>query len=168
MKSFRERLENHDTVGELRDGDVRYMMIRPDALMGMFKRLPEDERRHALKALAESLIEAGVNSSKRYQALGANTSEKLLKTIVATAGQLGWGSFDFDAEFAKQGKMSLSVANSPFVAGFGRCTHPVCAPIVGMFTSISGLVLGKRTEVQEVSCASVTGTAHCLFEAKIR
>jgi len=168
MKSFRDRLEHRGAAGELRDGDIRYMMIRPDALMGMFKRLPEDERRHALKALGESLVEAGGNSSKRYQALGASDGEKLMQTIIETAGQLGWGSFDIDAEFAKQGKMSLSVANSPFVAGFGRCTHPVCAPIAGMFTAVSGMVIGRRTEVQEVSCASVTGTGHCLFEAKVR
>ena len=151
MKSFRERLEHHDTAGELRDGEIRYLMIRTDSLMGMFRRLPEDERRHALKAFGESLAEAGADSTKRVQALGAASGDKLLEAVTASAAQLGWGSFDFDAEFAKLGRVTLSVANSPFVAGFGRCTHPVCAPIAGMFTAVSGILLGRRTEVHEVS-----------------
>lgn len=168
MKEFRERLTHNDASGELRDGDVRYLTIRADSLMGLFKRLPEDERRHALKAFGESLAEAGGDSAKRLQSLGADSGEKFMASVATNAAQLGWGQFDFDAEFAKQGRLSLSVANSPFVAGFGRCTHPVCAPIAGMFTAVSHLVLGKRTEVHEVSCAAVTGTAHCLFDAKVR
>lgn len=47
---FRDRVTWHPDHGEIRDGDIRYMMIRPDALMGIFSRLPPDMRAEALDA----------------------------------------------------------------------------------------------------------------------
>ena len=43
----------HDAaLGELSEGDARYLLIRHDSLMGLFQRLPEPSRSGALGAFA--------------------------------------------------------------------------------------------------------------------
>ena len=163
-KPFRERIAWHGDVGEIRDGTIRYMMIRPDALMGIFTRLSPPARMEALEAFAASIAENGAKSARAYQAMGADDARKLLDVIAATAPQLGWGIWSFTA--VSETALTLEVANSPFVVGFGPSEHPVCAPIRGMLTAVGAMVLGGSVTVAEVTCAAVTGAEPCRFQVK--
>uniref|UniRef100_UPI001AB0563C hypothetical protein n=1 Tax=Flavobacterium poyangense TaxID=2204302 RepID=UPI001AB0563C len=49
---FRERLDFDGGNGQVLDESRRYMLMRPEALMGMFRRLDDETRRKALEALA--------------------------------------------------------------------------------------------------------------------
>lgn len=159
--SFRERLTWDPEVGEVRDGEVRYLLIRPDTLMGMFARLEPAAAGAALEALGRSTAEHGRHSASRYQAMGADDSERLIATIEATAPQLGWGRWRLARE---QGGLTLEVANSPFAAGHGPSRKPVCAPIAGMLAAVAGLLSGVGMEVIESACAA-QGAPRCLFRA---
>lgn len=159
--AFRERLAFDAGRGELRDETRRYMLIRPEALMGLFRRLPAAARRDALQALADSIVEQGSDSARAYQALGAADADALLETVAATAPQLGWGIWRLERS---EDALRLTVENSPFAAGFGASGEPVCAPILGMLRAVSGMVLGTETEVRETACKACGG-ARCAFEA---
>jgi predicted hydrocarbon binding protein len=161
--TFQERLSYDAEQGMLLDQTRRYMMIRPDALMGIFRRLPEDQRMAALQAFAESIAEQGGDSARAYVAMGG-TGEKLLDVIAATAPELGWGRWQFT--IAKD-HYTLHVRNSPFAAGFGPSTHPVCAPIIGMFGAVTSIVAGQPMQAREVSCAAM-GAEICQFESTPR
>jgi hypothetical protein len=52
-----------DGGGGLDIGGIRYMMIRPDALMGLFRRLEPAERADAFEAIAASILEHGGKSA---------------------------------------------------------------------------------------------------------
>jgi uncharacterized protein len=52
---FRQRLTFELAMGELRDGDTRYLILRADSLMGLFKRLPGPARTDAFEAFAASV-----------------------------------------------------------------------------------------------------------------
>lgn len=158
--SFKERLTYDAQSGALFDQTRRYMMIRPDALMGIFRRLPEDQRMAALQAFAESIAEQGGDSARAYVAMGG-AGEKLFDVIAATAPELGWGLWQFTLH---PDHYTLNVRNSPFAAGFGPSSHPVCMPIVGMFGAVSTIVAGKPMQAREIACAA-TGADHCQFEA---
>lgn len=159
-KPFRERLEWDLEAGEIRDGSVRYLLIRPDTLMGLFALLDAPSRAAALKALADSTVRYGSKSAEHYQRMGAAEPDRLITVIEGTAPQLGWGRW----RFKRTGERSfeLQVSNSPFAAGFGRAEAPVCAGIAGMFTAVLGLVLGPRAEAREVECAAM-GAERCRF-----
>lgn len=161
---FRERLVFDPARGELMDETRRYMLIRPEALMGLFRRLPEASRREAMQALADSIFEMGSDSARAYRALGADDPKGLADTVAATAPQLGWGvwSFAFDS-----GAIRLTVENSPFAAGFGAAAEPVCTPILGMLRAVSSMILGTETEVRETGCRAC-GETTCRFEATPR
>jgi predicted hydrocarbon binding protein len=161
---FRQRLTFDLANGELRDGDTRYVMLREDSLMGLFKRLSEPARMDAFKAFAASVTEHGARSAARYRARDGDTRD-LLAAIAATAPQLGWGVWRFSRTEA--GELHLEVQNSPFAHGYGASSEAVCAPITGMFAAVASIVFDAPVQAEEDLCASAAGTI-CRFSARLR
>ncbi len=159
--SFRERLTLDPDAGAWFDQTRRYMLLRPEALMGIFRRLPEAERAMALQALQESVFEQGSDSARAYRAMGG-TGEALIGVIEASAPELGWGRWRFTR---KGDVLTLEVRNSPFAAGFGPSAMPVCAAIAGMVRAVATLVFERPATAREVQCAAM-GHAFCLFEGR--
>jgi FAD/FMN-containing dehydrogenase len=160
MASFRERLVFDAAAGEYRDGDIRYMFIRNDALMGLFAELAPEHRLPALAALSRSIHTFGGRSVEAYRASGSASPEQMLATIAETAPQLGWGSW----RFAYEGDaITLEIANSPFAAGAGPRAHPVCHAVVGMLSALGPVLFDAEAEAVEACCAAAGGGAHCRF-----
>lgn len=160
---FRQRLAFDPASGELRDGEARYVMLRADSLMGLFKRLPEPARTDALNAFAASVTEYGARSAARYVASDGNAGD-LLATIAATAPQLGWGEWRFSR--TESGELHLEVKNSPFAHGYGASSEAVCAPITGMLGAVASILFDAPVQAKENLCASAGG-AICAFSARL-
>ena len=159
--AFKDRLAHDPIRGEWMDQNRRYMMLRPDALMGLFRNLPDGAQAQALDALEASIFTQGGDSARAYLAIGGSGAA-LLTTIAETSPALGWGRWTF----AQSGRtLHLDVTNSPFAAGFGPSPTPVCHAIKGMVRAVSGLVLGAETIVVETHCVA-TGAATCRFDAR--
>jgi predicted hydrocarbon binding protein len=163
MPDFRERLAFDASVGEYRDGGIRYMMIRPDALMGILHELPDAMRPTVLEAFARSITRQGGKSAAAYRDAGAASSAALVTTIQETAPQLGWGRWVLTLD---ENGLDLTVANSPFVAGYGESETPVCHPIIGMLTAVGRMTLGGEVTVRETACAAMQDHDHCRFEVR--
>ncbi|MCC6211856.1 MAG: hypothetical protein IT513_12520 [Burkholderiales bacterium] len=140
----------------------RYLSLRADTLMGMFRRLPARARTQALAALAQATAEAGGDSARRYAATGARDAAVLLAKIEATAAELGWGEWQFGKRSAT--RLALEVRDSPFAAGYGAADIEVCAPIAGMLQAVAGMVLDTPCEARETACRA-RGATRCRFEA---
>jgi predicted hydrocarbon binding protein len=158
---FRQRLTFDLANGELRDGDIRYVMLREDSLMGLFKRLSEPARTDAFKAFAASVGEHGARSAARYVASDGD-ARYLLATIAANAPQMGWGVWHFSR--SETGELQLEVENSPFAHGYGPSPEAVCAPIAGMLGAVASIVYDAPAQAEEIVCASAGGTV-CRFRA---
>lgn len=145
--------------------DIRYLRLRADTLMGLFRHLPETARAQALAALVRSTAEHGGDSARR--ALGAVGGDRaaLLAAIEATAAELGWGHWRFGARGAT--RLALEVDDSPFAAGYGTADTEVCAPITGMLQAVAGLVIGAECIARETECRA-RGAERCRFEAVTR
>ncbi|MBI4969994.1 MAG: hypothetical protein HZC25_17910 [Rhodospirillales bacterium] len=161
--TFRERLTWDLEKGEMRDGPVRYLLIRPDTLMGIFARLEPAERARALDAFKNSTIEHGRKSASRYQQMGNLDAEALFATIHATSPQLGWGRWTIERD---GDLLNLTVRNSPFAADYeAKADRPICAPIAGMFTAVAGLATGRPMVADELECVAL-GASVCRFQAR--
>jgi uncharacterized protein len=158
-QGFRARLAFDPTRGEYRDGEIRYMMIRPDALMGMIAELPAATRPLALEAFARAIRRFGGRSARAYRDRGAADPAALLGVIEATAPELGWGVWRL---VHTPDRLALTVENSPFAAGAGPGEAPVCAPIRGMLAAVGGFALDGEVEVTETECAAA-GAPCCRF-----
>lgn len=149
--------------GEVRDQDRRYLMMRPDVLMGMLRRLDDGTRDLALAAFADATAEYGKRSILAYLESLPGAAGELLDLICQTSPALGWGRWDF--ERIEDG-LVLNVFNSPFAAGYGAATQPVCAPVSGMFGTVAEIVLARPVQVEETTCAAMHGHAICRFVAR--
>jgi predicted hydrocarbon binding protein len=141
--------------------EVRYLRLRVDTLMGMFRHLPAAARAQALAAFARSTFEHGGDSARRYFEAAGDVAA-LLETIEKTAGELGWGKWRFVQR--ESTRLVLEVEDSPFAAGYGGADMEVCAPITGMLDAVAALVFGTPCETREVHCCT-RGPGNCRFEA---
>ena len=148
-----------------RDGEIRYLRLRADTLMGMFRHLPQPARAQALAALVRSTAEHGGDSARRYLESSAGDANALLATIEQTAAELGWGSWRFAERSATH--LALEVTDSPFAEGYGAADTEVCAPITGMLQAVASLALGSECAARELQCRA-RGAAGCRFEAVTR
>ncbi|MEZ5741415.1 MAG: hypothetical protein R3E68_19640 [Burkholderiaceae bacterium] len=170
---FRERLRWDAASGEIRDGEVRYLMLRHDALMGMFRAMAPEHRGPALLALADSITHHGGQSARKYQAMEAADGARLLAVIAATAPQLGWGLWE--VVDPGPGLVRIRVRNSPFAVGWRDNGLPradtegvtsVCAAIVGMLRVVGQMVAGGPVQALEAQCACEAHHADCVFEIR--
>ncbi len=158
---FKDRLAWDSHAGEILDETRRYMLIRPEALMGIFRNLPDEARVAALNALEDSIFEQGSDSARAYRRHGGEGAS-LAHLVAATAPQLGWGIWHF--EIAPE-VIRLEVRNSPFAAGFGPSPTPVCHAIVGMVGPSPAWSSMRPVNAAEIQCAA-TGAPTCRFEAR--
>jgi predicted hydrocarbon binding protein len=159
--AFRDRLACDAATGEIVDQTRRYMLIRPDALMGVFRRLPPQARRDALAALEASIFEQGSDSARAYRAMGGEGAT-LARVVAETAPQLGWGIWRFEVA---PDLIRLEVTNSPFASGFGPSDRPVCHAIAGMVRAVASLVFERPASAREIACVAM-GEPSCRFEAR--
>lgn len=165
---LRDRLHWQD--GAVHDGPRRYLMMRPDVLMGALAALDDAARTAMLAAWTASTQRHGGQSLQAYAQQVGTHADALMTATAAAAADLGWG--DWTLRQAPWG-LSLQVAGSPFVDGWraaagGPASAPVCAPIRGMLTALAGLLPGGPLQVDEVHCAAMQadGACHCRFEAR--
>jgi hypothetical protein len=148
--------------GAIMDGPRRYLMMRPDVLMGMLRRLPDAARAQALDAFAESVSAHGIDSIRAYFRQVGEDPPALLAATAQAAADLGWGVWSFEPGLRRLG---LSVADSPFAQGAGPSPTPVCAPIRGMLQAVASVATGVECEAVELRCVAC-GADRCEFEAR--
>ncbi len=153
--------EFDEISGDVSDGSIRYLLMRPDVLMGMFAKLEGDELINALSALEQSTRENGRASMLEYRKLNFGSQDEALRFFCQSAARLGWGRFDY--EWNAAGLPVFKVANSPFVAGYGASDIGVCAPISGILGAFLQVFFDESMSVREVECAAQGGD-DCRFE----
>jgi len=182
---LRERLQHDAAQGAWYDGPRRYLVLRPDSLMGALRGLDVATRANVFETLAQSLQCHGGDSLRAYAAsLGAD-SGAMIRATVDAAADFGWGRWTIERH---DGSLELVVRHSPFAAGWlaagktapgqsssaassatsaGTDTPAVCAPILGMFAALAETLGERALQVRETECAA-QGHALCRFHAALR
>ena len=156
------RLHFDPAAGRIADGPRRYLLMRPDVLMGMFVRLEPAERARALEAIAASIAEHGVDSLRAYAARLGAPDDRLLQATAEAAADLGWGRWRLELD---DRGLALEVSGSPFAEGAGGSDVPVCAPVRGMLGALATLRLGRPMRAREIACRAC-GAERCRFVAE--
>ncbi|MDY6944100.1 MAG: 4-vinyl reductase [Pseudomonadota bacterium] len=149
--------------GEFSDGGIRYMLIRPDVLMGLGRELVEVGPGVFLNALEKSAFVNGMRSFEHYREQGRFEGSDALQSTCSIAASLGWGEWAVLEQ--SDGTRLIDVRNSPFAAGFGASTIPVCAPIVGILKALTAVFPGLAGQVEEIACCS-QGADVCRFHLR--
>lgn len=174
---LRERLQYDSTHGALSDGPRRYLLMRPDSLMGALRTLDPATRETVFEALAQSVLRFGGDSLRAYAANAPGDAQALVDSTVDAATDLGWGQWTVRR---RGDSLQVLVQHSPFAAGWlaadtrrqpranaqqAADSPVVCAPIRGLLAALAGALGWPTVRVQEMSCAA-QGHADCRFIAE--
>lgn len=165
QQGLHHRLKFDLENGQVLDGPRRYLVMRPDVLMGAFDHLASEERQKALEALGYAVTRFGGQSVQAYlQEVGVDA---LLKTMVNNSASLGWGCWTFETI---NDQLALKVRNSPFAKSTQLKEMPVCYAIAGMFRAVVEAIEGQAYKVREIRCACqhAEPNAWCHFVAEKR
>jgi uncharacterized protein len=145
--------------GVIADGDIRYVLIRADVLMGIARELT-GKGGDFLAAFEASAFRNARDSFARYREEGRFAAGDFLQRCGEVAASLGWGRWKV-SDHGAEGR-SVVVEDSPFALGFGHAEAPVCAPISGVLQAMALVGYGVAVQVQEISCAA-QGAQRCHF-----
>lgn len=148
--------------GEVIDGDIRYVLMRPDVLMGVTHLAGHNA--DFLGALEASAFRNSQASFSAYGESGRFAARDFLKSSAAMAAMLGWGVWS--TRVGADGAWMVEVLNSPFAAGHGPSNRPVCSPITGVLRAIALVGYGQETTVTETECVA-QGAPCCRFRFRL-
>lgn len=151
----------NDGRGAILDGSTRYVLMRPDVLMGTVKHLPTEMADSFFAAFEQSAFVNARASFQLYKDSGQFGSADFLEASADVANSLGWGRWSI--ERSENGVSKVQVENSPFAAGHGSAERVVCSPISGILRAIALVGYGQEMSVRETCCAA-QGAEHCSFE----
>ena len=172
---LRERLRHDADQGAWYDGARRYLLLRPDSLMGALRSLDAATRATVFDALAHSLQRHGGDSLRAYAVRVNGDPQALIAATIDAACDLGWGQWTVQ----RNGDvLDVVVQQSPFAAGWlaadsGVTEAPdvaapaVCAPIRGMLAALAQTLGDATPQVQELRCAA-QGHSECRFRVVVR
>ena len=153
-------MEHSELEGTIFDEDIRYVLMRPDVLMGAARQLGNGRENEFLAALEESAYNNAQASFATYRDNDRFGREDFLTSACRVANRLGWGRWNHSEK--PDGTRIVQVANSPFAEGYGPSEQPVCSPIKGVLRAIALIGYGKSVTVQETACVA-QGAARCSF-----
>ncbi len=157
----------HDAQnGEIKDGPIRYLMLRADVLMGTLSELAPDQSIAWLQAMERSAFLRARDSFQQYRSSGRFGADDFLVRSAEVAATLGWGKWTVTD--LGGGRRLIHVRNSPFAAGHGPASRPVCATICGVLKAIALVGYGQDAEIREQTCAAQGLSDECLFELSAR
>ena len=148
--------------GVLTQSGIRYVLMRPDVIMGTAAHLPHPEE--FISAMSESAFENARDSFVRYRESGALNGADPVEHACGMAAQLGWGQWTVTNK--DESGYIVSVRNSPFAfqANGGRLA--MCGWITGVLRATIAANSTSAPQVRETHCAA-QGHADCEFEIRI-
>jgi predicted hydrocarbon binding protein len=141
---------------------VRYLLIRPETLVGFQKGLEERFGKEAQELLYRGGFAGGHLSTKKYKETFGYGDDEIVQFMMTMGGQIGWGKFQL-VEFDTQAKkLILTVKSSPFAVAYGKSAGPVCHITLGVMAGMGQTLFGETIAAAESHCMA-KGDDFCRF-----
>ncbi|MBU1626204.1 hypothetical protein KKB18_02450 [bacterium] len=158
-------LEYSEDKGLLTFKGIRYLILRPETIMGMYERLREKYGSDVDLHFFQGGFEGGRLSSEKYRDNFGLNEKDLIDFMLKTGGEIGWGKFEL-AHFDKKKRiLDIRVSNSAFVTKDKRTEFPVCHFTLGVMSGMASVLFGSEVSSEEVECVS-KGDKSCYFSIK--
>jgi len=150
----------HDGRGGFRHGNVRFLLIRPETLVGVQQAV---ERALGARA-AVCFVEGGRAGGARALRSIVGSAEERARALTMMAADLGWGTLT--VETLTPTSFVVIGSNSPFPAAYATTGDPVCHLTRGVLEALAENLFGRPVPVHETHCEA-TGASYCRFEAAV-
>lgn len=157
-----DELEYHSQSGALSYKDVRYLLIRPETIVGFQKSVEKKDPKTGRNALYQGGFQGGYLSAKKYKEIQNLSDDEAIAFMMAMGAQIGWGNFKLDQVDLDEKKLQVSVENSPFAAAYGDASEGVCHLTRGVLCGLATVLFSKACIASEVECRA-KGDHHCVF-----
>lgn len=149
-------------TGAIRFKDVRYLIIRPETIMDMFRALHKTSGESAVEAFYQGGFSGGKLSSAKFRQT-FNLDDRQIVEFMANMGtQIGWGKFDVLEFDPGDQRLIMTVKSSPFAEAAKPSESPVCHFIRGVLAGMCTGLFGKEVQSFEETCLA-KGDPLCRF-----
>lgn len=150
------------TSGALLYKGVRYLLIRPETIVGFQKAIAESCGHQAEDKLFEGGFKGGRLSASKYREEFNFSNPEIVKFMMRMGNQIGWGNFTLKEYDQKAKRLAVVVTHSPFAQAYGASSHGVCHLIRGVLAGMGSVLFESDCGAEEKTCRA-KGDADCLF-----
>ena len=148
--------------GALTYRDIRYVVIRPETIVGFQKTIEKHSWKGAQDALFQGGYQGGYLSAKKFKELQNLSDSETINFMMTMGAEIGWGHFQLiDYDFENY-KLQIKVENSAFAEAYGESTEGVCHLINGVLSGLATVLFGRNCMGSEIECLA-KGDQHCVF-----
>jgi predicted hydrocarbon binding protein len=163
--SIIDQLVYDSASGALTYRDVRYVVIRPETIIGFQKTIEKHSREGARDALFQGGYQGGYLSAKKFKETQNLSNTETIDFMMTMGAQIGWGHFDLiDYDFNNR-KLQIRVLNSAFAEAYGDATEGVCHLINGVLSGLAAVLFGRNCMGSETECLAKSDP-HCVFHIR--
>jgi len=160
-----DQLIYHPDSGALTYENIRYLLIRPETIVGFQKTVEKHSRKGAQEALFQGGYRGGYLSAKNYKELQNLSDSETIRFMMTMGAEIGWGNFQVVEYDFESRKLQIKVENSAFAEAYGDSTEGVCHLISGVLSGLATVLFGRDCAASETECLA-RGDTHCVFHAK--
>ena len=158
-----EEMVYDQSSGSLQFKGVRYLLIRPETIIGFQKAMAEHCGKDAEAKLFEGGFIGGSLSARKYKDIHNFSDIEIIEFMVSMGGQIGWGHFSLDRYDPTAGYLCVTVIDSPFAQAYGRSSRGVCHLLRGVLAGMASVLFAGDCTANEVECMA-KGDERCRFE----
>ena len=162
QNSIIDRLIYDSDSGALTYRDVRYLLIRPETIVGFQKTIENHSRAGAREALFQGGYRGGYLSAKKYKELQKLSDSETIRFMMTMGAEIGWGNFQLIAYDFEIRELKVKVINSAFAEAYGDSAEGVCHLISGVLSGLATVLFGRECAASETECRA-KGDPHCVF-----
>ena len=152
-------------AGRLAYRDIRYVIIRPETIVGFQKTIEKHSRENAREALFQGGYQGGYLSAKKFKEMQNLSDTETIGFMMTMGAEIGWGHFELvEYDFEKL-KLNVRVENSAFAEAYGDATEGVCHLINGVLSGLATVLFGRNCMGSETECLA-KGDKHCIFHIR--
>jgi predicted hydrocarbon binding protein len=160
--SILDELKYDFASGALKYKDVRYLLIRPETIVGFQKAIEQHSPTAVRDAFFQGGYQGGYLSAKKYKEIHNLSDSETIEFMMTMGAEIGWGHFKLDEyDFAKK-KLQISVENSAFAEAYGDSDEGVCHLISGVLSGLATILFSRNCTASEIECMA-RGDHHCVF-----
>ena len=160
--SIIEKLVYDSASGALTFRDIRYVIIRPETIVGFQKTIEKHSRKGARDALFEGGYQGGYLSAKKFKETQNLSDSETINFMMTMGAEIGWGHFQLIEYDYENLKLHVRVDNSAFAEAYGDATEGVCHLINGVLSGLATVLFGRICMGSETECLA-KGDPHCIF-----
>ena len=162
VNSIIDQLVYDSASGALAYKDIRYVLIRPETIVGFQKTIEKHSPQGARDALFQGGYQGGYLSAKKFKEMQNFSDTETIDFMMAMGAQIGWGHFDLIDYDLESRKLQIRVANSAFAEAYGDATEGVCHLINGVLSGLATVLFERDCKGSETECLA-KGDKHCTF-----